>query len=484
MSDELNAYYIKNIGRNRGAPRIWLQGPDVARAGIGKGDQYEVIIEGQSLTIKALKNGDVSLTGPDSKIRTVSGKEKNGREIPVIDLNSNDLLAIFDGMDAVRMIVRKGEVVFVPMASEMRKRERLGRIKRKLANGMPLKIGSAFHGGGVLSHAVHAGLERSGIKTEAAFINELREDLVSHAIDHNDVIADKTMIISAPAQEVVQDQWLMKQLPVVDVLEMGIPCSGASVAGRAKKGLALPEEHEEVGHLVFSALVILNKTQPACVLIENVPQYANTASASILRYQLRDMGYDTHEAVLNGKDFGSLEARERWCLVGVTKGLEFSFDQLVPKPHLVKKLADVLDDIPADDPRWSEMKGLKDKQVRDIAAGKGFKMQTFGAEDSKIATITKGYAKVRSTDPKIKHPTNPDLLRQLTPAEHARIKQVPEHLISGLSITLAHELLGQGIVYEPFAQTAELLGNSIKKSVDGQVSTAGGQVRKSGMKVG
>ncbi len=485
MSNELNDYFIKNIGSNRGSRRIWLQGADISRAGLGKGDLYEVISEGQSLTIKALKDGSKTLT--NGKPRVVSGKQKNGREVPVIDINNDELLRIFDGMDSVRMIVRKNEVVFVPMASEMRKRERLNRIRKKLAAGIPLKVGSAFHGGGVLSHAVHEGLERAGIKTEAAFVNEIREDLLTHAVEHNDTIGDKTMLIAAPAQEVVQDQWLMSQLPTVDILELGIPCSGASVAGRAKRGLDMPEAHEEVGHLVFSALVILNKVQPVCLLIENVPQYANTASANILRYQLRDMGYDTHEAVLNGKDFGSLEARERWCLVAVTRGLEFSFDQLVPKPFEVKALGHYLDDIPEDDPSWSEMRGLKDKQDRDKAAGKGFRMQVFGPEDSKIATITKGYAKVRSTDPKIRHPSNPDLLRQLTPQEHARIKQVPEKLIEGLSATLAHELLGQGIVYEPFAQTAQLLGNSIKASVEKGVSkerVQGGQARKSGLSVG
>lgn len=481
LKDGTEGYFIKAIGQNRGAPRIWLEGKQIERAGMGPGDKFDIVVEGQMVVLKATRDGT----------RTISQKLKGDRVNPVIDINSAELLRVFDGMDAVRMIVRKGEVVFVPMASEMRKRERLQRITKKLTNNEPLTVGSAFHGGGVLSRAIHEGLARQGVKSETAFINEIREELIEHSAQYNPAVSAATTMLCAPAQELVQDQWLMDLIPKVDILEMGIPCSGASVAGRAKRNLELPEHHPEVGHLVFSALVILNKAQPACVLIENVPQYGNTASAAILRYQLRDMGYDTHEAVLKGQDFGCLEHRERWCMVAVTKGLEFSFESLVPRLSVVKALGDVLEDIPEDDPRWSEMAGLKAKQERDIAAGKGFKMQVFGPEDGKIATITKGYAKVRSTDPKIKHPSNPNLLRQLTPLEHARIKLqgAPEAMvksvIADMSATLAHELLGQGIVYEPFAQATEHLIREVRQSVQNRApkSTAT-QARRSALKVG
>lgn len=84
------------------------------------------------------------------------------------------------------------------------------------------------------------------------------------------------------------------------------------------------------------------------------------------------------------------------------------------------------------------------------------------AFDTKCPTITKGYAKVRSTDPKLQHPGNPDLLRQFTPTEHARIKGIPERLVSGLSPTLAHELLGRSICYEPFRAVGRLIGSALK----------------------
>jgi DNA (cytosine-5)-methyltransferase 1 len=107
------------------------------------------------------------------------------------------------------------------------------------------------------------------------------------------------------------------------------------------------------------------------------------------------------------------------------------------------------------------MEGLKAKALRDRAAGKNFKMQVFRATDTAIGTITKGYSKVRSTDPKIAHPTDPELLRQLTAAEHGRVKGVPTTLVQGLSPTVAHELLGQGIVYAPFHSVGKRIGQAM-----------------------
>jgi DNA (cytosine-5)-methyltransferase 1 len=44
-------------------------------------------------------------------------------------------------------------------------------------------------------------------------------------------------------QELVQDEWAMSQIAKADFFQIGIPCSGASVAGRSSRGLKLPEHH-------------------------------------------------------------------------------------------------------------------------------------------------------------------------------------------------------------------------------------------------
>lgn len=356
----LEGYYIKKIGSNRGAPRVWLEGSQTERAGFEAGQRYDILVKGQTVVLQANKDGS----------RVVSSKKAGDKRNPVIDLNSKELLAVFDGMASVRVAVKKGEIYLVPLASEIKKQERFKRLKHSLENGDPLTMGSLSHGGGILSHAIHSGFKEAGIKTQMGFVNEIREELLEHAAIHNDAWSENTQIYAAPMQELAFDERGLANLPKCDVLEMGLPCSGASKSGLAKRGLVHAEAHPEVGHLVVAALVILSKTNPAIVILENVPEYANTASADILRNQLRDMGYVTHERVLNGKEWGAFENRNRWCMVAVTHGIEFDFDQLMRPVTQDRKLSDILEPFADDDPRWSKMEGLKAKEIRDLANGK------------------------------------------------------------------------------------------------------------------
>lgn len=450
----MRGYYIKNIGQNRGRPRIWLQGSEVSRAGMRSGDAYSVHVQGGSIVLRADPNGD----------RVVSAKPTRSEEtLPIIDINSQELLSLFDGMDAIRMVQRDGEIYLSPIPTELRKKDRLRRLRAKLESGQPLTLGSMSHGGGILSHAVHEGLEEGGVESSLAWANEIRPELIEHASQHNPLWTADTIPIAAPMQEFAFDQRAMTHLPQTDIAEAGWPCSGASKPGRAKRGTSMPEEHPEVGHLVVSGLMIIGRANPAIFLLENVVPYSNSASAAILRSQLRDLGYTVHETVLRGREFNALEDRERWCLVAVTEGLHFSWDMLQVPEKVDLRLSDVLDDIPLDDPIWSEMRGLKAKQERDLAAGKGFLMQIYDGDSQRVGTMRKGYARCGSTDPKLRHPTNPDLLRPFTEVEHSRLKQVPEELIEGLSRTVAHEVLGQSVNYEPFRAVGAAVAKCIEE---------------------
>lgn len=455
--------WVKGLGQHRGAPRVYLDGLQAVRAGFAPGERFDVVLEGEGERqhVAIIKNPEGARVVSSKRARG-TGADGGESPLPVIDINSKELLAIFEGMHSVRVVVSEHGVYLLPLATELKKRERFNRLTSRLADGKPLRMGSLSHGGGVLSHAIHQGLTDAGVNCDLAFANEIREDLLLQAIEHNDSWSPATMALNLPMQEAAQDDWLMAQLPKLELLEVGIPCSGAGRAGRAKRGLSKMEDHPEVGHLVFAALMILSKVQPAVVLIENVPLYAETGSAMILRHQLRDMGYECHEALLEGRDFGSLESRVRWCMVAVTQGIEFDFEALAPTVRIVERVRSVLDPvIGPEDKRWRAMQYLKTKQERDAAKGSNFKMQIVDADDTSVPTLRKGYHKGGSTDPVLRHPEDPELLRLFTAAEHARIKGCPPHLVEGLSETIAHQLLGQGIVYEPFRAVGRRIGEAI-----------------------
>jgi DNA (cytosine-5)-methyltransferase 1 len=453
----MQTYLIRNLKTNRNIPRLWLQGAVASNAGFVPRKRYsvEVQTEGEGLGKK------VTLKLSDDGKRVVTGAVKGDKEVPVIDLNSREVLGIFEGMEQVRIVIGEGEISIMPLATQVRIKERLDRIRDKVSRGEPLSVGSLSHGGGVLSLAIHDGLKAAGHSVKLAFANDIREDLLEHAQSKNPAWTADTQMLSAPMQELAFDYEAMGKLASCDLLEAGLPCQGASLSGRAKGGLDCAEAHEDVGHLLVAFLAILARVNPAAAVIENVPPYQNTASMWILRHSLRDMGYVVHETVLDGADWNVMEHRKRMCLVAVTVGMEFSVDSiLMPAPE-THTLSECLDDVAEDASCWSEMQYLRDKEVRDKADGKGFAMQLVGPESTKIGTIGKGYAKNRSTEPKVVHPTNPSLLRLLSPAEHARVKGVRTELIDGLCATIAHEMLGQGIVPAPFVAVGKALGQCI-----------------------
>lgn len=450
----MKSYSIHKVGSNKGAPRLYLEGAQASRAGFEPGKHYEVEV--------SLDKNMVALRLKDSGTRIVSRKEKKGVELPVIDLNSQAVLSMFEGMDSVRVVMRNAEIFIMPIASVVRKKQRINAFKSKMSKGEPLAVGSLSHGVGVLSHALHAGLKEAKLDSNLAFALEIRSELMDQANAMNDSWNKDTQYIAAPLQEFAFDAYAMAQLPQLSIIELGLPCSGASVAGRAKLKTPHAEAHPEVGHLIAAAIAVIMRVNPLAIVFENVVPYQNSASMSILRNQLSDMGYIVHETVLEGADFNVLENRKRMCMVAVTEGVQFDFEALEKPVKTERRLAEVLEDVPEGDARWSLMAGLKAKEIRDKEKGNNFNMQVFNGNSTHINTVTKGYARIRSSDPKIGSESNPDMLRQLTAGEHARVKDIPLHLVEGLSNTVAHEALGQSVLYTPFVAVGKLVGDSLK----------------------
>lgn len=448
-------YWLKKLGLHRGSPRLWFETHRLGSAGLLPGSRFDVVALEHGIKLVPNLHGQYG----------VSSKERNGRQLPVIDINSREVLAPLGEQQVVRVVVRLDGIFVLRVASEQAKAERIDRLRAKLASGQQLASASIAHGAGVLSYMAHAGFKDAGIELDMKVLCEIDSAYVEQSLNCNPVSANATPFC-APIQELVQDEWLMRQVPRVEVLEMGLPCSGASRAGKSKRGLSMMEDHPEVGHLIYAALALIQKLQPAAIVLENVEDYRVSASAQILRSQLRDMGYQVREHVLRARDFGSLENRVRWALVATTDGLPVveSVSPQGSEPGIT--LGALLDDVDTDAPCWSSMEYLKSKEARDLAEGKGFAMQLVDANSTSVPTIRKAYNKGGSTDPYVRHPTDARLMRKLTPAEHARIKGVPETLINGMSATGAHEVLGQGVVCAPFRVLFQELAECFKRLRD------------------
>ncbi|MAF51033.1 MAG: DNA (cytosine-5-)-methyltransferase [Nanoarchaeota archaeon] len=106
-----------------------------------------------------------------------------------------------------------------------------------------------------------------------------------------------------------------EEIPRADLLTAGFPCATFSVAGK-KTGFCTSDTR---GTLFFEICKILRVTKIPYLLLENVKgllNHDNGRTMSIILTSLDELGYDIQWEVLNSKNFGVPQNRERLFIVG------------------------------------------------------------------------------------------------------------------------------------------------------------------------
>ena len=435
------------LSDNKGATRLFVEGHRLLHAGVEPGMRYRITLDPaeQRMTLTLDEQGD----------RVVSRRQRRGQLLPVLDINNQALGVVFAEVERVRIVIKADVIVVTVHHLERKEQVRFERLQTRLHNGRPLDVVSLAHGGGVMDYALHQGLLMAGVKTRLAAAIEIDGRYLDASLANNPIWDAESIAICAPMQEVE-----FRKLKSCDMLCAGLPCTGASLAGRAKNRLSKAEAHQSAGALFVAFLGAIQVLNPAVVILENVPAYQQTASMMVIRSVLSALGYVVHETVLNGNVMGALEDRDRLCMVAVSSPVAIDLTQIKPIRTKEAQLMDVMETLPDDSPRWKSYRYLADKAVRDLEAGKGFKRQLLTGREARCGTIGRGYQKARSTEPFLVHPRS-RLQRLLTPREHARVKTIPPELVQGLSDTVAHEVLGQSVIYCAFVALGRLLGSAL-----------------------
>jgi DNA (cytosine-5)-methyltransferase 1 len=127
-----------------------------------------------------------------------------------------------------------------------------------------------------------------------------------------------------------------KEIPNHDILLAGFPCQPFSIAGE-KKGF-----NDTRGTLFFDIKRILKEKKPKVVVLENVKHFKSHDKGNTIKVvltALQELGYTTNWQVLNAKDFGVPQNRERTIIVGALNGVEFDFSKLEKKaPIAIKEI--------------------------------------------------------------------------------------------------------------------------------------------------
>lgn len=417
------------VKAHKGGARLWIEGAKLVTSGFTRGSRYNRHITDGRIDLKLHPEGEFK----------VSGRERNGKEIPIIDMALGKHTDKFPDGTRIRAVFVAGQINITLHHEDANKARREERFKKNLLDNT-LTEASACTGGGISTAAIHQAMEDAGINSKVAFVVDCELKYLQSAFAQNFAITDDTLAIEAKLEEVE-----CHLLPEVDVFSFSLPCAGFSISGKSKHGLS-PEDHS--GTSLFGIRNIIAATNPAVIVSENVTQAKGSPMYTLLLLELQRLGYDVIEGVLDNTFTGTFENRPRYWFIAYSRGLPaecfadaFNFRLGARYSHLAQ-LMDT--DVP--DEMWADNQYLKDKQIRDAEAGKGFATrQLLDGSATKVGTIGRYYNKRRSTEPFIVNGTGQE--RLLTLAEHARCKSVPERLVAQCNATTGHEILGQSIDY-------------------------------------
>ena len=129
----------------------------------------------------------------------------------------------------------------------------------------------------------------------------------------------------------------------IDLLTYGFPCQDISIAGK-QKGFEDDAGNRTRSGLFFEALNIIKQTQPKIAIAENVKALTSkkfTNEFNIVLQSLEEVGYNNYWQVLNAKDYGIPQNRERVFIVSIRKDVDtgsFSFPEKQPLRLSVKDM--------------------------------------------------------------------------------------------------------------------------------------------------
>lgn len=157
-----------------------------------------------------------------------------------------------------------------------------------------------------------------------------------------------SIIHDVPEEKNLQDVTKIDFLDIddrVDLITYGFPCQDISNAGK-QKGFTDENGERTRSGLFFEALRIIEDYSPKFAIAENVKALTSkkfTEEFKIVLESLEEAGYNNYYQVLNAKDYGIPQNRERVFIISIRKDIDKGF--MFPDPiPLELRLKDMLED--------------------------------------------------------------------------------------------------------------------------------------------
>lgn len=235
-----------------------------------------------------------------------------------------------------------------------------------------------------------------------------------------------------------------KDIPAHDILLAGFPCQAFSIAG-LRKGFA-----DTRGTLFFDVARIAKYHKPKLLFLENVKGFKNHDKGntfSTIKLILEQLGYRVYADILNAKNFGIPQNRERIYIIAILNEFNQSFVLNFDKLKQIQTISQVGDILQQDvdekytisDKLWA---GHQRRKAEHKMKGNGFGYSLFNAQSPYTSTISARYYKDGSEILIEQIGKNP---RKLTPREAGLLQGFPPDFIIPVSDVQAYKQFGNSV---------------------------------------
>ncbi len=268
-----------------------------------------------------------------------------------------------------------------------------------------------------------------------------------------------------------------KEVPNFDICLAGFPCQAFSIAG---KHLGFEDDYKGIcrGTLFFDAIRICDYHKPKVIFFENVKGltvHDHGRTFNVICQTLEKIGYKVFSKILNSKDYGVPQNRERIYIVAFRKDIApktFLFPESIDSS---KRLIDIREQNPVPSKYYlseTYLNTLIKHKERHAAKGNGFGYEIRDWEGIAGAVVCGGMGRERNlvidnrqTDlvptTHIKGEINKEGIRKMTPREWARLQGFPDDFILPLADVHLYKQLGNSVTVNVVEAIAKEIKNNL-----------------------
>lgn len=248
-----------------------------------------------------------------------------------------------------------------------------------------------------------------------------------------------------------------KELPDFDLFVGGFPCQSFSIAGK-RGGF-----EDTRGTLFFEIARIVREKQPQTMLLENVKGLLSHDKGRTFRTiisTLDELGYDCEWQVLNSKDFGVPQNRERVFVIGrIRRG---SGRKIFPITESTEQNIIQLNKPKHSNDRLYGTEGLSTSLNTMQGGNRQPKIVKVSGDLDKRKTYLGDIASTLAANPTSDNTArlyHNEKIRRLTPTECARLQGFPDDWCEGLSNTQQYKCYGNAVTVNVIKEIIKRLTN-------------------------